>query len=82
MQVNTHSISRDEIVSPQTKNTLINIAQEYFRKEIHIHIQLDQEKREVLHPEEELKKQALEDALVQKAQNIFKGTLQAVKVRE
>ena len=82
LQVNTQSVSRDEVVSQQTKNTLIDIAQEYFRKEINIHIQLDQEKREVLHPEEELKKQALEDALVQKAQNIFKGTLQAVKVRE
>ena len=82
LQVNTHSVSQDELLSPQTKNTLVNIARESFDKEINIHIQLDQEKKEILHPEEELKNKALEDTVIQKAQNIFKGTLQTVKVRE
>ena len=81
LQVNAHAVGQEELVSPQTKNTLLDIARNDFHKDINIHIQLDQEKREVLHPEEELKKQALENTLVQKAQNIFKGTLQTVKVR-
>ena len=82
LQVNTHSVSQDELLSPQTKNILIDTAREHFHKEINIHIQLDQVKKEVLHPEETLKREALQDTFVQKAQNIFKGTLQTVKVRE
>ncbi len=79
LKVNINTIGREELTSQKTKNLFESIARNVFKKDVQFKVIISSEKMEVLHPDEHLKKEALQNETIQKARDIFQGTLQTVR---
>jgi len=82
LSVKANAIGKEDLTAAETKQLFQDIAQNIFQKDINFNVLVSSEKAEILHPEEQLKKDALQNEIIQKAQDIFDGTIQKVRTHD
>ena len=78
LTIKANTVGKEELAASETTKYFNHLAYKTFLKPMQFKVKISLDKEEVLHPDEHLKREVMRNEILQKAQNIFQGTIQQV----